>query len=168
MLIAIIVIIIICIYKLCLLLLLLLRELADTLAKDRGSNMWGVPKYLPEMQTAYPARRRETDFPNIFVNMFRKYKTHPLYNYNTLYSIIILRLPQMPKSSMSNSKKVHEGKNTKGTLAKGHLCAYPNTAQTKLKDLRARRDGRGLSMLCMLCMYVYNIYIYIYTYLTHI
>ena len=31
--------------------------------------------------------------------------------------------PQRPKSFMSNSKKVHEGKNTKGTLAKGHLCA---------------------------------------------
>ena len=36
-----------------------------------------------------------------------------------------LCLPQMPKSSMSNSKKVREGKSTKGTLAKGHLCAYP-------------------------------------------
>ena len=42
-----------------------------------------------------------------------------------LHAALKLCLPQMPKSSMSNSNKVREGKNTKGTLAKGHLYAYP-------------------------------------------
>ena len=49
-----------------------------------------------------------------------------LARYHMLHAALKLCLPQMPKSSMSNSKKVREGKSTKGTLAKGHLCAYPN------------------------------------------
>ena len=49
-----------------------------------------------------------------------------LARYHMLHAALKLCLPQMPKSSMSNSKKHHEGKSTKGTLAKGHLCAYPS------------------------------------------
>ena len=38
-----------------------------------------------------------------------------------LHAALKLCLPQIPKSSMSNSK---------GTLAKGHLCAYPSNTIT--------------------------------------
>ena len=61
-----------------------------------------------------------------------------------LHAALKLRLPQVPKSSMSNSKQVREGKSTQGTLAKGHLCAYPIHRY-----------------VCMyMCVYIY-IYIYI-------
>ena len=46
---------------------------------------------------------------------------------------------------MSDSKQVHEGNNTKGTLAKGHLCAYP--IQDRLG--RSRGDGRS-PIACMI------------------
>ena len=63
-----------------------------------------------------------------------------------LHAALKLRLPQMPKSSMSNSKKVHEGKHTKGTLAKGHLCAYPTfgaVSARKLKSQSSKARGSG-------------------------
>ena len=52
-----------------------------------------------------------------------------LARYHMLHAVLKLCLPQMPKSSMSNSKKVREGKSTKGTWAKGHPCAYPMIKQ---------------------------------------
>ena len=44
-----------------------------------------------------------------------------LARYHMLHAALKLCLPQIPKSSMSNSK---------GTLAKGHLCAYPSNTIT--------------------------------------
>ena len=44
---------------------------------------------------------------------------------------------------MSNSKKVREGKSTKGTLAKGHLCAYPKSrlGDSQLADFRFAKQA---------------------------
>ena len=50
-----------------------------------------------------------------------------------------LSIHSVPKSSMSNSKKVREGKSTKGALAKGHICAYPTHAR---RATRSRSDAR--------------------------
>ena len=73
-----------------------------------------------------------------------------LARYHMLHAAIKLCLPRMPKSFMSNSKKVREGKSTKGTLAKGHLCAYP------------------IHIYIYIYIYIAHIYIYIYIYILHI